>query len=168
MGERLQTALMVVTLLACGFLLGSAWFAWRPSLSPVTGSGAAGRGASPAFSSDWESRLRVEVLNGTGEEGAAERAAFRLRELGFDVVYFGNAESFDVERTSLIARSTPADVVQPLADSLGLREISPEPAPELYLDATVVIGHDWDEVLARRESAPPPGVLQRLWSRFSS
>lgn len=168
MGERLQTALMVVTLLACGFLLGSAWFAWKPAGSSG-GSGTYGRrGASPASASDWEARLRVEVLNGMGEEGAAERAAFRLREMGFDVVYFGNAESFDVERTSLIARSAPAEVVRPLADSLGLAEISPEPAPELYLDATVIIGADWEEVLAARDTARVPSLLQRLWGRFSS
>ena len=39
-------------------------------------------------------RIRVEVLNAGGEPGMARMATDQLRDRGFDVVYFGNAESF--------------------------------------------------------------------------
>src|SRR5690606_29512776 len=39
-------------------------------------------------------RTRVEVLNAAGRPGIARMATRRLRESGFDVVYFGNAEEF--------------------------------------------------------------------------
>lgn len=93
--------------------------------------------------------LRVEVLNGAGEPGIAERAAQRLRSRGFDVVFYGNAENFDFESTRVLARSDRMQEVRRLAGVLSVDSVRREPRPELYLDATVILGGDW------RQHMPP-------------
>lgn len=88
---------------------------------------------------------RVEVLNGAGESGIAETTAERLRGRGFDVVFYGNAENFDYATTRVIARSERVPAVRRLADVLDVDSVRREPRPDLYLDATVILGADWKQ-----------------------
>lgn len=158
MKGRLQTAAAVAALLAAGFLLGSFWLEWR---EPRLGEAGAGVGGAPSSASSLPEeparRPRVEVLNGLGRPGAARRAAEMLRDMGFDVVYFGNADRFDHETTRILARSTDRTAVRRIADSLGVRRVSHRPAPSLYVDGTVVLGADWDSLRAARDSADAAG-----------
>jgi len=48
------------------------------------------------------SRVRVAVLNGSGEAGLASRLAAALTRQGYSVVYTGNADEFDYEDTLLV------------------------------------------------------------------
>jgi hypothetical protein len=96
-------------------------------------------------------RVRVEVLNGAGETGAAATATDSLRAWGFDVKTYGNAPRFDVEETFVIDRSGREGAASRLAERLGRAELRVDLDPELYLDATVVLGADWRERLS-----PPP------------
>ena len=151
MRDRLHTGVVVAVLVLVGALLGSVLLEWGDrragagipaDRAPLT------QGTS---SSDDLERIRVslEVLNGAGDRGAAERVSERLRDMGFDVKTFGNARSFDQGRTELLDRSGRPGAAQAIADSLGGVPVRTDPAPELYLDATLMLGSDWREVLAR-------------------
>lgn len=159
-----MAAAMVVVLVGVGFLLGSFWLDWRGAELEA---GDHGRVEGPAVSlpEGWEDRIRVEVLNGMGEKGAASRAAERLRDMGFDVVYFGNASTFDHETTRVLLRSDRRNEVRRLADSLGVDSLVDRPNPDLYLDGTVVLGKDWERLMAARDTLgppAPPGFFERL------
>src|SRR5690606_12567441 len=47
---------------------------------------------------------RVEVLNGSGRSGMARAVTQRLRDAGFDVVYFGNAPGGGADSTTVFNR----------------------------------------------------------------
>lgn len=150
---RLQMALVVAVLLAAGILVGSFLIEWRQTrlVQPDSGPGFSGTPMGVAPDS-LRARIRIEVLNGAGAVGAAKRVAVRLRQLGFDVVYAGNARSFDVARSHLIDRSGRPGAAREVADSVGLDSLSADLAPELHLDATLVLGADWEALLVTHES----------------
>jgi hypothetical protein len=145
---RAQTALVVLVLLGAGVLLGSFLLEWRGRELGV-----------PAASNDFEGlpssispealtgRISVEVLNGAGEPGAAARITEALRDAGYDVKTFGNASSFEYERTIVIDRSNRSNAARSVADALGVEEVRSEPQPALYLDATIILGRDWRQRL---------------------
>ena len=92
----------------------------------------------------------VEVLNGTTVNGLARRVTRALRREGIDVVYFGSADDNDVDRTMVIARRgdiTAAGVVQEI---LGVGAVADDPAPQLLLDVTVILGRDAAESVSVR------------------
>jgi len=114
----------------------------------------------------WEGRrIRVEVLNGAGAAGVARQATARLRELDFDVVYYGNAVNFDQDSSVSIARLDSVEPARRAADALGLHNVVHRPDRNLYLDVTVIIGNDWVEALGAPEEEPP-GKLDIWWARI--
>lgn len=131
-------AVVLGLLLAFGF---SVWWEVRATSGEDGGSTAA---ADTAAGSE---PPRVEVLNGAGEPGIAETTAERLRSRGFDVVFYGNAEDFDVPSTRVIARSDRTGAARELAAAMGVDSVRSEPRPDLYLDATVILGADWEQHL---------------------
>lgn len=140
---------VVAVLLLVGALLGSVMLEWgdRRGGSAIPADRTPLTQSSPVGVE--RVRVSVEVLNGAGDRGAAERVSERLRDMGFDVKTFGNARSFDQARTELLDRSARPGAVQAIADSLGGVPVRVDPAPELYLDATLLLGADWRDVLAR-------------------
>ena len=121
--------------LLAGTLAGAAFFAIRsgrevPDLQPRT---------LPVP----EGRVRVEVLNGGGISGAARRATDLSREAGFDVVYFGNARSFDHVESQVVDRVGRPDLARAVAEALGIHNVLSDPDPDLYVDVSVVLGSDW-------------------------
>lgn len=88
-------------------------------------------------------RVRVEVLNAGGVSGLARRATDHLRDRGFDVVYMGNAGTFEQQATVVVARTADIDAARRVAAALGTDSIAVEPDPQLYVDATVRLGQDW-------------------------
>lgn len=149
MRERLHTGIVVAVLLMVGALLGSVLLEWGNRRSgpdiPVDRAPLTDRAGRDL---DRE-RVSLEVLNGAGDRGAAELVSERLRDMGFDVKTYGNARDFEQERTELLDRSRRPGAAQAIADSLGGVPVRAEPAPELYLDATLLLGDDWREVLGR-------------------
>lgn len=139
----METLLLVLVLLGAGALIGSFWLEWREAPSPGVANDPA-RGTAPL-----EGRTRVEVLNGAGDRGAARELAEHLRARGFDVVYFGNADRFDHAVTRVLDRSGRERAAEEVVGVLGLDSAAIELEPELYLDATVILGADWREVLER-------------------
>ncbi len=90
-------------------------------------------------------RIRVEVLNGGGQEGAARRATERLRDAGFDVVLTGNADTFGQDSSVVFDRIGRPDWARAVAEALGIRNVEVHPDTNLYVDVSVVLGRDWVE-----------------------
>jgi hypothetical protein len=89
--------------------------------------------------------LQIEVLNGCGAPGIADKFTAFLRRKGFDVVKTGNYESYNVPKTLVIDRKGKARAAAGIGNALGLKksEVISE-IHELYMvDATVVLGKDF-------------------------
>jgi hypothetical protein len=87
-------------------------------------------------------RIRVEVLNGTGQRGLARRGTTAMRDAGFDVVSTGNwPERVD---TSLVLVRTGNDAWGKLAvRALGEARVELRPDSSRYVDLTIVLGTRW-------------------------
>lgn len=134
MGKRFGALAGFLVILAVGALLGSGvaqWFSPTPRPGPLS-------------SSDSLGRVRVEVRNAGGRSGMARAATDRLRDLGFDVVYFGNADRFDQDSTIVVDRVGDLAKARAVADALGATQVASEPDSNLYLDVTVLLGSTWE------------------------
>ncbi len=92
--------------------------------------------------------IQIEVLNGCGIAGIANAYTGVLRSNGFDVVETGNFDHFNLEETIVISRSGVLDNAKRVASALGIKEINVirEESPDYFLDVTVVIGHDYEQL----------------------
>lgn len=92
--------------------------------------------------------IQIEVLNGCGVPGIASDYTRKLRANGFDVVDLGNFDNFDVRQTMIIDRAGNRNNARRIARALGIEEsrIIEESSEDFYLDATVVIGADYDQL----------------------
>lgn len=92
--------------------------------------------------------IQVEVLNGCGVPGLATKFTSRLRQNGFDVVQSGNFETFDITETIVIDRSGNSENAKRVARAIGVPEtrIQREISSDFYLDATIVIGSDYENL----------------------
>jgi hypothetical protein len=143
----LETAAIVVFALVLGAFAASTW------MRHVGGEGS-GRRPPAAVPADTvprpsieRARIRVQVRNGSGIPGAAAQVTEYLRESGFDVVDFGNAEEFDEPRTVVIDRVGARDRALEVAAALRGVPIRSEVDTSLYLDVTVLVGRDAEELI---------------------
>jgi hypothetical protein len=92
--------------------------------------------------------IQIEVLNGCGVAGIANRYTGIMRKNGFDVVETGNFDHFELKNTIVISRSGVMKNAQQIAYALGIdkENIIREESPDYYLDVTVVIGHDFEQL----------------------
>ncbi len=147
MGERLRALMVLGIVLAAGIFIGSAVSQWYPLPSqevvapPPLNSTAAGLG-----------RVRVEVLNAGGKEGMARLATDHLRDRGFDVVYFGNAEDFGQDSTVVLDRTARPQAAAAVGRALGTPWVESQPDTNLYLDVTVLLGSGWVPDVIAEES----------------
>ena len=133
---RLLNAGLVVLALALGVL--AYGFATRLLHPPVA--------AAPPAAPDAVGIVQVEVLNGTGVDGLAARTREHLRAAGgFDVLDARNAPGGPVERTRVVDRVGNRAAALRVARALGVGEeaVGSEPRPDLFVDATVVLGKDY-------------------------
>lgn len=136
MSPRFTKVALTLTLLAIGAFIGSVVINLRGggSSDPWT-AGTLDRSRGP--------RVRIEVLNGAGQAGLAREATERLRERGFDVVYFGNAREFGLDSSLVLDRVGREEAAQAVASALGISNIRSEPDSTLLLEVTVILGRDW-------------------------
>lgn len=152
MGGRVRALATVGVVLLVGALIGSALSQWG------------GEGVLPGselLGSRPQGRVRVEVLNGGGHAGAAREGRDVLREAGFDVVFFGNAGTFDRDSSVVLDRVGRLESARDVADALGIRLVRTEVDANLYLDVTVVLGKDWAPRPPSSDGAPD--VQARPW-----
>lgn len=92
-----------------------------------------------------ENRTVVEILNGVGLPGLAGDFSDYLRDQGFDVLRFTNAQRYDYPRTLVINRGSDVGQAQEVAQALGLAptDVANIPDPNAQIDVTVVLGEDY-------------------------
>jgi hypothetical protein len=135
----------VGALIGVGVLAGSALSRWWQG--PVaTATASPGSAGGPAVRSVTvpSGRVRVEVLNAGGRPNLARSATDELRAVGFDVVYFGNADRFDQAMSVVLDRVGSVDRARAVADALGIRTVRSEPDTNLFVDVSVVLGSEWE------------------------
>lgn len=89
--------------------------------------------------------IQVEVLNGCGVSGLADRFTYFLRDKGFDVVNKGNYIQFDIEKTIVIDRIGNTANAKEVAKSLGVNQnsIITQINEDYFLDVSVILGADY-------------------------
>ena len=92
----------------------------------------------------------TELLSRKRDENGPA-VALGLRRRGFDVVDFGNADRFDHERTVVLDRIGRPEYAREVAATFQGLPIESAPDSGLYLDVTVRIGRDLEEVLERAD-----------------
>ena len=151
MGQRLRALALLVVLLGVGILLGSSLAQWWDIAPPLPGGASSGQ---------IQGRVRVEILNAGGTPGIARDATAVLRDLGLDVVYYGNAETFSEEPSVVLDRVGRSDAAQAVAAALGIRGVRSEPDSNLFVDVTVRLGPDW---ALEPGSTGDPGEVPSWW-----
>jgi hypothetical protein len=165
LGQRLRGLILVLALLAAGVFVGSAISQWKPlpeqdrptslSRTEIVRTRSVDLGVAAL------GKVRVQVLNAGGRSGMAREATAYLRDLGFDVVEFGNAQSFGRDSTLVIDRSGRSDAALTVARALRAPLVDTDIDPNLYLDVTVLLGEDWEPALFMPDSVP--SLRTRWW-----
>jgi hypothetical protein len=89
-----------------------------------------------------EGRLVVEVLNGSGRPGLGRLGTRRLRRMGLDVVYFGNANA-QVDSTRVIVRRGEPGRAGRVRNALGTGRVVVELDTLRRVDVSVILGPDF-------------------------
>ncbi len=89
--------------------------------------------------------IQVDVLNGSGLQGAAGSCTSYLRARGFDVVESRNYKTSDVEESLVIDRIGDMKNAERVAYALGIKKknIVQQLNHDYYVDVSIVIGKDF-------------------------
>jgi hypothetical protein len=87
----------------------------------------------------------VQVLNGCGAEGAANRMADFLRSKSFDVKDIGNAPTWNHPATMVISRTADMGLANEIERFLKTGKVVLIRNGELLYDVTVVAGPDFED-----------------------
>ncbi len=93
-------------------------------------------------------RIQVEVLNGCGVSGVAEKLTDYLRTNNIDVVNLGNYRSFEIENSIIISRNEKIHNAEIVSAIVGLDEqnIIQQFNPDYMLDVTFILGKDYRDL----------------------
>lgn len=89
--------------------------------------------------------IQLEVLNGCGVSGVADRFTDYLRANDIDVVKTGNYIQFDVDETTIIDRIGNKNNASYVANLLNVKEgsVMTQINNDYFVDVTVIIGRDY-------------------------
>lgn len=92
--------------------------------------------------------IQLDVLNGCGVSGVAQRFTEYLRKRKFDVVQMSNYKSYDVVESLVIDRVGDMNTARKVAHALGIEpnNIITELNPDYYLHVSVVIGRNYQSL----------------------
>ena len=92
--------------------------------------------------------IQVEVLNGCGLSGTADKFTDYLRLHHFDVVQIGNYISYDIEKSIVIDRTGNMINAFKVADSLGInhKNVVQQMSNKYFLDVSLIIGKDFNSL----------------------
>ena len=93
-----------------------------------------------------QSWVRVEILNGTGEQGVAARMRDVLQAQGWQVVAIGDADRSDYSHTLIVNYGVPSDLVSRISGDLKLQPNLSTLAglnPTVPVDMRIVVGRDF-------------------------
>jgi len=132
--KRFRVLILFFVFGGIGILLGSALAQWWQAVPGATVSS-----REPMVSE----RVKVQVLNGGGLPGVAWEATRLLRDMGFDVVSYGNAGTFSQDSSVVMDRVGQWEDARLVAEVLGIEATVSEPDSALYVDVSVVLGPEW-------------------------
>ncbi|MBT8397668.1 MAG: LytR C-terminal domain-containing protein [Gemmatimonadetes bacterium] len=162
MGKRFRVLVFLLVLSGVGTLLGSALS--RSGLEDTNP-------LPPSVLPGTPERVKVEVLNGAGVPGMALEATRVLRDLGFDVVYFGNAGTYSDEPSVVLDRVGDSAKAAAVGEVLGIPLVRTVPDSTLLLDLTVRLGPDWEHpgtVAETTNSDDPWWDIRRFFRKGTS
>jgi hypothetical protein len=89
--------------------------------------------------------IQLDILNGSGLQGAASQCTSYLRARGFDVVEIRNYKTSDVDKSIVIDRIGIRANAEKVAYALGIprSNVVQQLSPDYYVDVSVVIGKDF-------------------------
>lgn len=92
--------------------------------------------------------IQLEVLNGCGITGIAEKFTNYLREENFDVVQVGNYRSFDIDNTLVVDRTGNKSNAFKVAETLGIdsKNVIQQINNDYFLDVSLIIGKDFNRL----------------------
>jgi len=98
-------------------------------------------------------RIQIEILNGCGQQGIANKLADQLSDKNYDVVNKGNYLEkgkivWDVAHSKIINHLSAADEAEDLAGLIGIDDVYIETfnSGTPVIDLTIVIGRDFSEL----------------------
>ena len=91
---------------------------------------------------------QIQILNACGYSGAAEEMRNFLTQKGFDVVEFGNADSWNYKKTIVVARTQNVQIAHDLGIILSTDKVIQLIDSSQMVDATIFVGKDYYERLA--------------------
>jgi hypothetical protein len=91
--------------------------------------------------------IQLDILNGCGEDGLANKARIYLRNRGFDVVEVGNYDSI-IDISHVISRRGDVESAKMLSKAIGINDslLIIDIDSSLSLDCSVVIGKDYKKL----------------------
>lgn len=103
---------------------------------------------SPEKSSNSAEIIQLDVLNGCGVSGVAQKFTDFLRKRNYDVVQSSNYKTFDVQESIVIDRLGDLQAARRVAYALGVDEKNVVQLinTDYYLNVSVVIGHDYKKL----------------------
>lgn len=92
--------------------------------------------------------IQIDVLNGSGLQGAANDCTSYLRARGFDVVEMRNYKTSDVDESLVIDRVGNTVNAEKVAYALGVKKknIVQQLNQDYYVDVSVVLGKDFNSL----------------------
>lgn len=92
--------------------------------------------------------IQIEVLNGCGITGVAEKFTNYLRGENFDVVQVGNYSSFDINNTLIVDRTGNKSNALKVAEAVGVdsKNVIQQINNDYFLDVSVIIGKDFNRL----------------------
>jgi hypothetical protein len=87
----------------------------------------------------------VQVWNGCGADGAANRVADFLRSKSFDVKDIGNAPSWNYPATMVISRTADMGLANDIEKALRTGKVALIRNGDAMYDVTVIAGPDFEE-----------------------
>ena len=96
-------------------------------------------------------RGSIQVLNGCGITGAADRMAGFLRNKNFDVKDIANAPTWNYPATMVISRTEDMGLAKELAKILKTDKVVLIRTGEKLYDVTVVTGPDFEEKIGEKK-----------------
>ena len=93
--------------------------------------------------------IQMDVLNGCGISGVADRYTDFLRAHNFDVVQIGNYISFEVDETFVIDRIGNKANALKVAEAIGIENVKviQQLNDNYFLDVSLVIGKDYYKLI---------------------
>jgi hypothetical protein len=135
--KNVVVLLILVAVLAAAIFLGS--HRAMPSNDRISATSGGGR-TIPSIG-------RIQILNGCGADGAANKVGDFLRAKGFDVKNKGNAPTSNYPFTLIVSRKKDMSIARQVAGALGVesdKTVLMRNGDETY-DVTVYVGPDYPE-----------------------